>query len=235
MLQTHRKYDRMAVRLSSLIARLMAGESLSLSALVDEFQVSYRTLRRDLRERLAYLDIEFQNGVYRLYPNTLKAYRDKDVLTFVRQTGMTRIFPGLDSRLLGLLLSQRQNAPCIIWHHAHRTSAEYSDNFYQLIYAITCHQQVVVLTLEQRFSPLLPYQFIYREGQWYLIAEYHQQVQVILLDDIHQVQLLSTTFKPRNDIFHLAHQNSFIAALPHFRLFSQLMVPYMPLPQRSHS
>ncbi|MCW2256885.1 putative DNA-binding transcriptional regulator YafY [Providencia alcalifaciens] len=138
---------------------------------------------------------------------------------------MTRIFPGLDSRLLGLLLSQRQNAPCIIWHHAHRTSAEHSDTFYQLIYAITCHQQVVLLTAEQRFSPLLPYQFIYREGLWYLIAEYHRQVQVILLDEIRQVQLLPITFKPRDDIFRLSHQNSFIAALPHFRLFSQLMVP----------
>ncbi len=225
MLKAHRKYDRMAVRLSSLISRLMAGESLALCALAKEFEVSYRTLRRDLRERLAYLDIECLNGAYRLHPDTLKAYRDKDVLTFVRQTGMTRIFPGLDSRLLGLLLSQRQNAPCIVWHHAHRTSAEHSDNFYQLIYAITCHQQVVLLTAEQRFSPLLPYQFIYREGQWYLIAEYHRQVQVILLDDVHQVQLLPVTFKPRDDIFRLSHQNNFIAALPHFRLFSQLMAP----------
>lgn len=55
MLPTNRKYDRMAMRLSALITRLMAGESLVLSCLAQEFNVSERTLQRDLRERLAYL------------------------------------------------------------------------------------------------------------------------------------------------------------------------------------
>ncbi|EKT55828.1 HTH domain-containing protein [Providencia sneebia] len=95
MFQTNRKYDRMAVRLSALIARLMAGESLVLSCLAQEFNVSERTLQRDLRERLAYLGVEGRQGCYRLPINTLKAYRDKDVLTFVKQIGMTRLFPGL--------------------------------------------------------------------------------------------------------------------------------------------
>lgn len=123
MFQTNRKYDRMAVRLSALIARLMAGEGLVLSHLVQEFNVSERTLQRDLRERLAYLGVEGRQGCYRLPINTLKAYRDKDVLTFVKQIGMTRLFPGLDSRLLGLLLTQQPHAPCLIWHHAHKISA----------------------------------------------------------------------------------------------------------------
>ena len=229
MFQINRKYDRMAVRLSALISRLMAGESLVLSCLAQEFNVSERTLQRDLRERLVYLGVEGQRGVYRLPLNTLNAYRDKDILTFVKQTGMTRLFPGLDSRLLNLLLSERKQAPCIIWHHAHRTSAEHSDNFYQLIYAISSYQQVIVLTNNHRFNPLYPYQFIYREGLWYLVAEYNKQVQVLLLDDIHQVQNLTMTFIPRDDISQLSRQNSFIAALPHFQVINQLIKPLTPI------
>lgn len=225
MFQTNRKYDRMAVRLSALIARLMAGESLVLSSLTKEFNVSERTLQRDFRERLVYLGVEGQRGVYRLPLNTLNAYRDKDILTFVKQTGMTRLFPCLDSRLLNLLLSERKQAPCIIWHHAHHTSAKHSDNFYQLIYAISSYQQVIVLTDNHRFNPLYPYQFIYREGLWYLVAEYNKQVQVLLLDDIHQVQNLTMTFIPRDDISQLSRQNSFIAALPHFQIINQLIKP----------
>ncbi|MCW2257887.1 putative DNA-binding transcriptional regulator YafY [Providencia alcalifaciens] len=225
MFQTNRKYDRMAVRLSALIARLMAGESLVLSCLAQEFNVSERTLQRDLRKRLAYLGVEGRQGVYRLPLNTLKAYRNKDVLTFVKQMGMTRLFPGLDSRLLNLLLSQRQHAPCLIWHHAHRTSAEHAEHFYQLVYAIIGYQHITLLTAERRFHPLCPYQLIYREGQWYLLAAYHQQVHVFLLEDIQSVKPLVSTFIPQKDINQLSQQNSFIAALPHFRLISQLLMP----------
>ncbi|MHB7670768.1 WYL domain-containing protein [Providencia stuartii] len=43
----------------------------------------------------------------------------------------------------------------------------------------------------------MPYQLIYREGQWYLLAEYHQKVHVFLLEDIQSVKPLSSTFIPQ--------------------------------------
>nr|WP_326832770.1 WYL domain-containing protein [Providencia stuartii] len=72
---------------------------------------------------------------------------------------------------------------------------------------------------------MCPYQLIYREGQWYLLAEYHQKVHVFLLEDIQSVKPLSSTFIPQKNINQLSQQNSFIAALPHFRLISQLLMP----------
>lgn len=47
------RYDRLAVRLSVIISRLMAGETLTLQTLSGEFGVSIRTLRRDLHQRLS--------------------------------------------------------------------------------------------------------------------------------------------------------------------------------------
>ena len=52
------RYDRLAVRLSFIISRLLSGESLALHALAEEFGVSERTLRRDLHQPLSHLDIE---------------------------------------------------------------------------------------------------------------------------------------------------------------------------------
>ena len=43
--------DRLSVRLSVIISRLLAGESLELKALVNEFGVSERTLQRDFQQR----------------------------------------------------------------------------------------------------------------------------------------------------------------------------------------
>lgn len=56
MSQTERRHERLAVRLSLIISRLVAGETLDMGLLAAEFGVSIRTLRRDFRERLMYLD-----------------------------------------------------------------------------------------------------------------------------------------------------------------------------------
>ena len=50
MTQAERRHDRLAVRLSMIIGRLVAGETLDMRKLAAEFGVSVRTLRRDFRE-----------------------------------------------------------------------------------------------------------------------------------------------------------------------------------------
>lgn len=60
------RHDRLAVRLSLIISRLMAGESLSLKTLSDEFGVTERTLQRDFHQRLVHTDLEYRNGRYSL-------------------------------------------------------------------------------------------------------------------------------------------------------------------------
>ncbi len=62
------RHDRLAVRLSLIISRLMTGESLSLKTLSDEFGVTERTLQRDFHQRLVHLDLEYRNGRYWICP-----------------------------------------------------------------------------------------------------------------------------------------------------------------------
>lgn len=47
MSQAERRYDRLSVRLSLIISRLIAGETLNVRMLAAEFGVSERTLQRD--------------------------------------------------------------------------------------------------------------------------------------------------------------------------------------------
>ena len=79
------RHDRLAVRLSLIISRLMTGESLSLKTLSDEFGVTERTLQRDFHQRLVHLDLEYRNGRYSLrrqsspcaIPEIYTEYRDR--------------------------------------------------------------------------------------------------------------------------------------------------------------
>ena len=99
-----RRYDRLAVRLSLIISRLVAGETLNMQKLATEFDVSVRTLYRDFRERLIYLDLECHQGCYRLRSGA-GPQGELDVLTFAHRTGIAGLFPGLDRRLVSLLLN----------------------------------------------------------------------------------------------------------------------------------
>ncbi len=101
---TERRYDRLAVRLSLIISRLVAGETLDMQKLATEFDVSVRTLYRDFRERLIYLDLECHQGCYRLRTGA-GPQGELDVLTFAHRTGIAGLFPGLDRRLVSLLLN----------------------------------------------------------------------------------------------------------------------------------
>jgi hypothetical protein len=105
-----RRYDRLAVRLSLIISRLVAGETLNMQKLATEFDVSVRTLYRDFRERLIYLDLECHQGCYRLRWG--RAAGRAGCPDFAHRTGIAGLFPGLDRRLVNLLLNC-EGAPCL--------------------------------------------------------------------------------------------------------------------------
>lgn len=111
MTQTARRHDRLAVRLSMIIGRLVAGETLDMHKLAAEFGVSVRTLRRDFRERLMYLDLEYRQGRCRLLSGNRQ--RELAVMTFARQSGVEILFPGLDSHLVTSLLGGPGESPVL--------------------------------------------------------------------------------------------------------------------------
>lgn len=113
MTQAERRHDRLAVRLSMIIGRLVAGETLDMRKLAAEFGVSVRTLRRDFRERLMYLDLEYRQGRCRLLSGSRQ--RELAVMTFARQSGIVTLFPGLDGHLVSSLLGGQGEPPCLIW------------------------------------------------------------------------------------------------------------------------
>ncbi len=115
MTQAERRHDRLAVRLSLIISRLVAGETLNMARLAAEFGVSVRTLRRDFRERLMYLDLEYRRGQCRLRSTGGGVQGELDALTFAHRAGLADIFPGLDRRLAGMLLTAG-GMPCLVWH-----------------------------------------------------------------------------------------------------------------------
>lgn len=111
----HDHYDRLSVRLSVIITRLLAGESLELKALADEFGVSERTLQRDFQQRLIHLDLEHSSGSYRLTRRTGREH-SPNTFAFIRNSGISGIIPAQNRRLIRLITSNSGSSPCLIGH-----------------------------------------------------------------------------------------------------------------------
>lgn len=221
MSQSERRHERLAVRLSLIISRLVAGETLTVQTLAAEFGVSVRTLRRDFRERLAYLDLEFRNGQCRLLSGSRQ--RELTVQTFVRQSGVEALFPEIDNQLVNSLLSASES-PCLIWHSTSSKTQARTEVFTRLIRAITEHRRVTLLAEGHRCTGLAPYRLVCSDGCWYLTGEHEGHISVFTLGDIHTVTFNPALFVPDTQVRNLLSHPDFLRVLPHFQTFHSLFV-----------
>lgn len=215
------RHDRLALRLSVIISRLLAGESLSLKALSEEFGVSERTLRRDFHQRLLHLDIVAGNGTYRL---SEKQRRDHTpgVMAFARNTGIARLIPSQSRQLMQLLLDENGTPPCLIWHSTH-PAGMLPDCFQRLAEGIYHHRMVSLLVRGSRHDHLEPYRLIYQHQRWYLVTSQSGAIRVYRLEDITAVSLSEQHFRRRSEIGALITDEDFIRALPHFHFISNVI------------
>lgn len=222
MSQTERRHERLAVRLSLIISRLVAGETLDMGLLAAEFSVSIRTLRRDFRERLMYLDLEYRDGQCRLLSGGRQ--RELAVMTFARQSGVEALFPDMDNHLVASLLSGPGESPCLIWQGVAQISSPDSGVFTRLVSAVSEHRKVTLLGSGCRCTDLAPYRLVLREGEWYLTGEYQARIAVFPLTDIRAVTLHNGSFAPDMAMRDILSHPDFLQALPHFRFFHSLLV-----------
>lgn len=222
MNNTSTRYDRFAIRLTQIISRLLSGESLDLKTLAEEFGVSERTLQRDFHQRLLHLNIVSENGRWRLDG---KRFTDSslDVLAFMRNTGITQLFPSPDRRLMHYLTGETSHSPCIIWPSSHSDSVVSSECFQRLIQAICQQNCIHLLTGGDSHTVFEPYRLIHTEGNWYLVACQAEIIRVIPAARINQVKLTTESFVRREDICHLTAGERFIASLPHFPYIHDVM------------
>ncbi|WP_337262770.1 MULTISPECIES: helix-turn-helix transcriptional regulator [unclassified Serratia (in: enterobacteria)] len=216
------RHDRLAVRLSVIISRLMAGESLSLKGLSDEFGVSARTLQRDFHQRLAHLDIHHQGGHYRLGENPLRDH-SPGAFSFIRNTGIARIMPVQSKQLMNLLTDESITSPCLIWHAPLKSHVALPEFFTRLVKAICQQVHITILVEGCRHENLEPYRLIHFSEEWYLVACRLGEIRVFALTLISTVSLTTRPFTRREDISYLTAGEGFIAALPHFPLISDVL------------
>ena len=72
--------DKLSIRLTQILLKLNSGEILSLDDLALEFNVSKRTIQRDINERFSYLPLIKKDGYIRIEEYCLGKLSFKDIL-----------------------------------------------------------------------------------------------------------------------------------------------------------
>ncbi len=230
MTQAERRHDRLAVRLSMIIGRLVAGETLDMRKLAAEFGVSVRTLRRDFRERLMYLDLEYRQGRCRLLSGSRQ--RELAVMTFARQSGVETLFPELDGHLVSSLLGGPGESPCLIWQGESAQTITDSGVFTRLVNAVQESRKVTVRDNECSHTDIAPYRLVLHAGNWYLTGTHQTRIIALPLTDIHAVTLHPDSFTPDATVRNILSRPDFLQALPHFRFFGEVLSGFAPEPHQ---
>ncbi|QXA59429.1 WYL domain-containing protein [Providencia rettgeri] len=220
--QEHR-YDRLAIRLAILVSRLFMGESLNISQLAQEFGVSGRTVQRDLRERLRYLDTEYIDGHVSLRDARGPFRTNSDILRFAQITSVAHYFPVLDPKLLSVLLDNRQDSPCIIWNDPPRQAPELFGGFQVIVQSIIRNRLIRFLHRKHLQSSIAPYRLICHDGEWYLAAVSKDRIQVFTLSAITDVVMTASSFARNRHIDRILQDPRFMRALPHFDYISGII------------
>ena len=165
------KNEKLAQRLSDILARLHQGEALDKHQLVAQYQVQVRTIERDLGERLCGIAVRCEDGLWRLTQAARGTIPAHYLSEYQRLAGTERLFPDPSLRYL---LEQLETPPpqrsTQVQPLPHEDLGARSPLFTQLQNAIEA-RHVCHFTYKAKPRQVQPYRLIHRGGVWYLAAE----------------------------------------------------------------
>lgn len=196
--RTDAKNEKLAQRLSDILARLHQGEALDKHQLVAQYQVQVRTIERDLGERLRGIAIRSEDGLWRLSQAARGTIPRHYLSDYQRLAGTERLFPDPSLRYL---LQQLETPPpqrsTQVQPLPHEDLGPRSPLFLQLQSAIEA-RHVCRFTYKAKPRQTQPYRLIHRGGVWYLAAEEAGRLKNFSVALIEGLQVDTThTFTPQ--------------------------------------
>lgn len=195
---TTSKGEKLAQRLSRIIARLHQGELIDKHQLAAEFDVDVRTIERDLHQRLHGIAERNDQGQWRLTHTARSTIPARHLHDYARMAGTERLFPDTSlSYLLGQLATPEPHRATHVQPVPHEDLGGGTRTFAALQAAIeqqhTCH-----FTYKTKPRHAHPYRLIHKNGVWYLAAEEAGRLKNFSVALIEQLQVDSSApFTPK--------------------------------------
>ncbi len=192
-------HDTLAYRLTQILVRLNQGDKLEPHALAQEFNVSLRTIQRDLSDRFAYLPLEKSDGNYWLEPRYLGKLHYHDLERFACLAGIQRLYPALSNDFLRDLLDSRIESALLVKGHHYEELGDKTHLFKQIEQAILSRQKICFSYQKKEavksYTDAEPYKLINHSGVWYLACMDDGKLKAYTFSKMDRLVLTGSTFE----------------------------------------
>ncbi len=197
-----KEHDKTATRLVGILSKFNNGEQFTANELAHEFNVSIRTIQRDLNERLGFLPILKHNGYYCLEDYALGKLSFKDIQNFATISGIDTLYPSLDRGFITDILNEKIHKAYLVKSSTRESLASTSALFSELSVAILRQLQVTFI-YHERGRRVSPYKLIHNAGVWYLAALEDDTLKNYTLSKIQRLQITTEVYIPSGEILSL--------------------------------
>lgn len=187
-------HEVMVQRITAIISALYQHGFVSRQKLLDEFNISERTLYRDLN-RLGDRIIHDGNGIYRLAPAYAKPQTLKELQNLVSLLGMEELIPASK-----LILKPDLSSLSIRALPGDPEAKRVLENNFSLFDKAIRQNSICEFHYKDRLRRVAPYQLINIKGVWYLGAVEDGNVKGYQLSKIRWLTLTSEHFTPEAHI-----------------------------------
>ncbi len=187
-----KQHDTIATRLIIILTKLNQGKKFTVDELVEEFNVTARTVQRDLNDRLSYLPIKKENGFYYLEEYYLGKLNFDDIKNFATLSGIKELYPNMQDNFITDMLSSKINQAYLIKGHNYEDLSSKTKEFKILESAILETYQVN-FTYKDKQRLVSPYKLVNSKGIWYLAGVEDDTLKTFSFNKISK--LLATTTK----------------------------------------
>jgi len=198
---------KLAERLASIITQLNDAKTLSISSLAEEYNVSARTLQRDLNERLSFLPILEDKGHYSLAPSALGKLSPKDIRHFAAISGIESLYPNLDTRFICSILSQAIDSPYLIKGHNYEPKHKVEPNLNKLEEIILNKKCISFDYKDKQYKNIHAYRLVNSKGIWYLAAVDNTKLKTFHLSELSHILEQAESFTIQQELMALIEEN----------------------------
>lgn len=208
-----KKSVELAKRLSEILSLLNQGKRIDLNQLAEHFGVSIRTLQRDIKERLEFLDWEeYGNRYYKLNLQKLGILTSQDIERFALFASVSELFPKVDRQFYQEKLTESVQVKGFEYE-----DIRHLDKEFKLIQrAIETHQFIDFSytksgQIQSKFYKIAPHSLINKNGIWYLIGTDNDKQKTFCFTQMKMLKVLDEIFEPNQQLLEEIKTNDSIS------------------------
>lgn len=204
-----KSHDTLAYRLSLILTKLNSGECFTAIELAEEFNVSSRTIQRDINERLSYIPIEKKGDYYSMEGYALGKLSFEDIKNFATLSGVQSLYPTLTNEFITDILNAKLNKVYLIKSQGFEEIGSSQKVWFEQLSAAVVTHRSVSFNYTDKLREVNPYKLVNNNGIWYLLADEKGNLKNFTFSKIKQFDCRDDTkcFTPKKEFLEKISQN----------------------------